>query len=190
MADLLNGLHPHQFPELFAKLTLGDKKSPGTVTLSGHKRTFNWDVQAAKGSVGATSKLNGPPIGRFKATFYLAGDENEPDGSNDFTEWEDFHTLLLSLVPNGGTPKALPIYHPDLARNKFTEVSVAEIGEMVWDARGGASITVEFIEYKPPKPAAPKSATAKASAKKPDKPDPNAAAKQELAGLVDEAKKP
>lgn len=168
--------------------------SPGVVTLSGHDRVKNWDVQAAKGTTGASSQLNGDPIGRFKATFFLAHDRLDQPDIDDFALWDDFQRLLESLV-SGPTPQAVAIYHPDLARNKFTEVSVASIGGMVHDGRGGATVTVEFIEYRPPKPKAVKGATAKASPKggaagTAARPDPNARAKAELAALVAEAKKP
>lgn len=166
--------------------------SPGLLTLSGHDRVQNWDVQAAKGTTGASSQLGGAPIGRFKAAFYLAHDRFADDGTNDFDNWEDFQRLLESLI-SGPVPSAVPIYHPDLARNKFSEVTIASIGGMIHDGRGGASVTVEFIEYKPPKPkpaagakakpAAPVAAAGAGTGKA--KPyDPNAAAKAELAALV------
>src|SRR5690606_22508548 len=91
--------------------------------------------------------------------------------------------------------QALPIYHPDLARNHFTEVSVASIGGMIHDGVGGAIVIVDFIEYKPPKPkpvvkAAAKPGASSAAPIGPPKPDPNAAAKAELAALLEEARRP
>jgi len=172
--------------------------SPGIVTLSGHDRVQNWDVQQAKGTAGASSQLNGPPIGRFKARFFLAHDRLTSDGTNDFDLWEEYQRYLEGLI-SGPKPVAVPIYHPDLARNKFTEVTVASIGGMVHDGRGGATVEVEFIEYKPPKPKPAAGAKAKpggaggsagAGGGKAAKPDPNAAAKAELAALVAEARKP
>jgi hypothetical protein len=98
--------------------------------------------------------------------------------------------MLEGLIA-GPTPQAVPIYHPDLARNHFTEVTIASIGGMVHDGRGGATVTVEFIEYRPPKPKAaagakakPAPAGGKSGAGKASKPDPNAAAKAELQALV------
>jgi hypothetical protein len=176
-------------------LVLGYDPSPGLLTLSGHDRVKNWDIQSAKGTTGASTKLNGDPIGRFKARFYLAHDNFNSTGINDFELWEDFQRKLEGLV-NGPTPSAVPVYHPDLARNKFTEVTVASIGGMLHDGKGGATVEVEFIEYKPPKPKPAAGAKAKPGASggggtgKPAKPDPNAAAKAELAALVAEAKKP
>lgn len=196
----LSAIHPYYFPELFQSIWLGTMQSPGVVTLSGHDRNKAWDNQAAKGSEGASSKLNGDPIGEFQASFYLAGDEDDEGGavgSNDFDRWDLFQLVVESTF-KGPEPKALPIFHPDLARNGFTEVVAASVGGLVRDSRGGATVLVKFQEYKPPKPkpvVKPKSkgtgaSPGAANAAKVEKPDPNAAAKRELAGLVEEARQP
>jgi hypothetical protein len=172
-------------------LLLGSAQSPGTVVLSGHDRVKDWNVAAAKGQTGASSSLNGDPIGKFQAEFYLADDE-------DLAGWEDFQRLIESTT-NGPTPVALPIYHPDLARNKFTEVVNGGIGGMLHDGRGGRIVQVTFLEYRPPKPKPSAKAKAKPAqtyantdegGRSPPPEDPNAAAKRELAGLVDEARRP
>ncbi len=184
---------PYETGEDLDFLVLGNLHiSPGLLTLSGHDRVQNWDVQAAKGQTGASSQLNGAPIGRFKASFYLAHDRLSNPEIDDFALWDEFQRLLEGLI-SGPTPVAVPIYHPDLARNHFTEVTVASIGGMVHDGKGGATVTVEFIEYRPPKPKAAAGAKAKPAGKgggKAAKPDPNAGAKAELAALVTLAKIP
>jgi len=188
---------PYEQADDLDYLVLGITPSPGLLTLSGHDRFKAWDIQAAKGSTGASSQLNGDPVGQFTATFYLAHDRLANEDLNDFGQWEDFQRLLESMT-SGPTPVAMPIYHPDLARNKFSEVSCGGIGGMVHDGRGGATVTVKFIEYKPPRPKAAKGAKAKPGAGKggpaqpgsPKKADPNAAAKAELAVLVSIAKLP
>jgi hypothetical protein len=175
-------------------IVLGTKASPGTVKLSRHDRTKAWDVKAAKGQTGASSSLNGDPVGDFDAEFYLADDE-------DFAQWEDFQRLVESTT-NGPKPIALPIYHPDLARNHFTEVSNGGVGGVIHDGKGGRTVKVKFQEYKPPKPKPAAKAKAKPSSRvaaggggefgppPPPKPDPNADAKRELAALLEEARKP
>ena len=191
----MNGYTPTNFPDLYSSIILGNKRSPGVVTLSGHDRNQNWDVQPAKGQDGESSQLNGRKLGEFQASFYLASDHDDDRGSNDFIDWDAFQALIESTT-NGPTPVALPIYHPDLVRNGFTEVVNAGIGGLIWDDRGGCTVQVKFREHRPPKPKAPAKAKAKASSgtakpgDPPAKPDPNADAKRELAGLVDEAKKP
>lgn len=178
-------------------LVLGTMRSPGVVTLSGHDRTPKWDDQPAKGKTGASTTLNDPkPPGSFKASFYLADDSNprdiDLDSPNDFDEWDKFQRLVESMT-NGPKPFALPIYHPDLARNGFTEVTNGGVSGFVHDGKGGATVTVTFKEYKPAKPkptAKPTAKPAGAIAGQSAKPDPNAAAKAELAGLLAQARAP
>jgi hypothetical protein len=194
------GMRPYLYDEEYSAILLGvpGLRSPGVVKLSGPDRNKNWDIQKAKGQSGASTKLNGDDIGQFEAEFFLAADEVDEDGRDDFDRWEDFQRLVESTT-SGPSPVALPIYHPDLARNHFTAVTNGGIGGMVHDGQGGARIKVKFLEYKPPKPkpaakAKPKAAGAAAPGSTGPagnvKPDPNAAAKAELAALLAEAKKP
>ncbi len=175
-------------------LLLGTTRSPGVLKLSEHDRWKNWDVQAAKGTTGASSNLNGDPIGRFTATFHLAEFDGDGAPTGDFENWTAFRKLIESLT-QGPTPIALPIYHPDLAENGFTEVSSGGIGAAVHDGTGGKSYAVKFIEYKPPKAKPSGKAKAKPAGgtvpgKPPPPPDPNAKAKAELASLLAVARAP
>ncbi len=178
---------PHEEEERLSYIVLGTMQSPGVCTLSGHGRELNWDIKNAKGQVGASSSLNGRNLGEFQARFDLADQE-------DFDAWDAFERLLWSTV-NGPKPIALPVYHPDLARNFWTEVVLRHMGEMVHDGRGGRSVIVKLGEHSPPKPKPPAKAQAKpgspgGSATGTAKPDPNAEAKRELGRLLDEAKRP
>lgn len=168
---------------------LGGVRSPGVVTLSGHDREPKWDIQAAYGSTGASTVLHdhSPPV-QFEASFYLAEDGEITDGSDDFSQWESFQRLIESTTAKP-KPTALPIYHPDLARNGITYVSNAGIGGMVHDGKGGATVKVKFLEFRPPKPRPATKPIAK-PANTPTKPDPNASAKAELAALLAKAREP
>lgn len=182
---------PYEQSEDLDFIVLGITPSPGRVTLSGHDRWENWDVQKAKGQTGASSQLNGRDVGSFTATFYLAHDNLDDTETNDFDLWDSFQRLIETMT-NGPRPIAMPIFHPDLARNGFTEVSSGGVGGLVHDGKGGATVVVKFQEYKPPKPKPAAKAAAKpgATSGPKAKPDPNAAAKAQLAALVAEAKKP
>lgn len=161
---------------------LAGKKSPGVVTLSGHDRKVNWDVKDGPGISGATTTLKNIPPVEFTATFYLVKDEAQ--GIDQLTEWEiDFLPVIESTV-NGTKPKALDIFHPDLARQSppIASVCKALVGAPVHDGKGGQTITVKFQEYRAPKkaggtPAGSKSTTKKAA-------DPDAAALAELDKLT------
>jgi hypothetical protein len=195
MSNEVYGLTPYNFPDLFDKILFGvkGKPSPGKVTLTGHDRDANWDVQKAKGQAGATSKLNGEDLGEFQASFYLTADSNDDDGGNDISRWDEFQELLESTI-NGPEPIALPIYHPDLARNRYTSVVLRSISGCMHDERGGQTYVVKFGEHRPPKPKTTAKAKAKPNAEEGygirAPADPNDAAKEQLAGLLAEAKKP
>ena len=189
---MTHAMIPYIHDESYSTLLLGSAISPGVVTLSGHDRYKKWDTKEAKGQSGATSQLNGDPIGQFDASFYLVVDDLTED-PNQFDLWEDFQRLIESMT-NGSAPIALPIWHPDLARNGFTEVSSGGVGGMIHDGRGGAIVVVKFIEYKPPKKKVTRKAKAKPGVRRGvttlQKPDPNAKAKAELDALVEEARQP
>ncbi|MFI5299160.1 MAG: hypothetical protein ACHREM_13775, partial [Polyangiales bacterium] len=45
----------------------------------------------------------------------------------------------------------LDVVHPDLARNHITSATIKSIGQMKLDGKGGGTIAIHFIEYRPPK---------------------------------------
>lgn len=167
--------------ELYDAITLGTKRSPGLVTLSGHDRNQRWDVKEPIGHSGGTTTFKGDSIAQFSASFYLVKDPVL--GLDEFAQWETFAAIIRSSLPKSGAPKALAIYHPDLAANDIKSVCQASIGGMTHDGKGGATVVVKFIEYRPPKKVS-------ALPTKPTKPDPNADLKAEVARLLEEAKKP
>jgi hypothetical protein len=188
---------PSDNDDLYSAIVLGTMRSPGVVTLSGHDRTKAWDVKAAKGESGASSALNGDPVGSFEASFYLV-DDGAIDEPSDFDRWAEFQRLIESTT-NGPKPVALPIYHPDLAAQRYTEVVSGGVGGMVHDGRGGATVRVKFLEYRPPKTkpiakAQPKPGTSSnesgTGTRIPQKPDPNAESKRQLAALLERARQP
>jgi hypothetical protein len=176
-------------PDLVDKMLLGTTLSPGKLTLSGHDRDKDWNTQKAKGQTGASSTLNGDPLGEFDARFDLADAEDQE-------AWDDFQRLIDSTV-NGAKPVALPVYQVDLARNRFTEVVLRKMGGMVWNGDGSSYVVVKFGEHRPPAPKPPAKATPKPAQTmattdegRRSPPDPNAAAKAELAALREEAAAP
>ncbi len=177
---------PYLYDEEYSVLILGDTVSPGKfVILSGIGRPKNWDIQAPKGTTGANTRLNGDKPRLIKTRFDLSSQE-------DFDRWESFARLVDSMT-SGPAPFALPVYHPDMARDGVTELTNGGLGETTHDGKGGVSHFVDFLEYRPSKPKVTGKPTAKTAGKttgKPSKPDPNAAAKAQLAALVAEAKAP
>ncbi len=151
--------------ELFDSIELAGVRSPGVVTLSGHDRKVNWDVKDGAGQTGASTTLKNMPLTEFTASFYLADEE-------EIGQWPAFRELVYSTI-SGKKPKALDVYHPDLAVNKIKMIVLANMAGVVHDKKGGQTIAVKFQEYCPPKP--------KGGA---PGPDPNAKANAELAALT------
>ena len=169
--------NPVDDEDLYEAIVLGGVKSPGRVTLSGHDREIDWDVKQGPGLSGATTTFKVEKPCEFTATFYLVLDPAE--GINDYDDWPQFLDVINSTVA-GKTPKALDIYHPDLASNGIKSVVKKSVGGVIHDGKGGATIAVKFLEYKPPKP---KGGSPKGS-KTTKKTDPDQAALDELAKLT------
>lgn len=160
--------------DLYDYLYLGGVRSPGVVKLSGHNRKVTWDVKSGHSLSGAQVTLKEVPPIEFTATFYLV---NDPAMAlNDFDDWYTFLAVVESSV-NGTKPKALDIYHPDLASQTppISSVVKAEVGGVVHDGKGGQTVAIKFQEYRPPKPKGGTAAKGK---------DPDAAALAELAALT------
>ena len=157
---------------LFNVIELGGVASPGVVkSITGHDRAINWDVKDGEGQTGASSTLKNIPLRVITVTFYLANEEQ-------IGQWPEFRELCYSTI-KGAKPKALDIYNPDLEATEVRSVTLANMGGVVHDGKGGQTIAVKFQEYAPPKP---KGGTATGSKSK--KADPNAALNAELAALT------
>lgn len=176
-------LTPHTHPDLFKVIVVGGAPSPGKVTLSNCDRQNDWDVQKAKGQTGSTTVNRGPGVSKIVASFYFA-DEEDVDG------WDAFQRILAASV-EGPKPTALSVYHPDLARNKITDVVVESIGLLQHDGKGGATVVCKFIEYRPakPKPAVKAGANSRAPGVTTVN-DPNVARRAELDALLAQARLP
>lgn len=136
-------------------------KSPGVVTVKGHDRTFKWDVKSAPYQIGATTHYRGQDPASLTLTFYLVRDDSL--GIDQISDWDtNFEPVLWKSV-QGKTPKAMILYHPDIASRAIGSVVVAKIGGKEWDGKGGCKIELGLLEYKPPRKAGgtPKGATKK-----------------------------
>lgn len=161
--------------------------SPGTVTLSGHDSNIAWNDQQAPGQHGLITVRKPDPIVEFTASFLLMSDSQDADGQDDFSRWEQFQRLIDSTTA-GPKPFALAIFHPDLARQRITDVIKGSVGGLVHDGRGGARVVVKFRGFRPPKPASTSSVRQGTTTLDPV--DPLAGRKLELEALLAEAQKP
>lgn len=168
------------FPELYSSIVVAGVRSPGVVvSITGNDRKIGWDIKKGSGQAGATMTRTSEDPVPFTVTIYLATDE-------DFALWADFKELIDSTV-SGPSPKALDIFHPDLAEQGISSIVKDTSVGTVHDGKGGQTKALKLIEYRPPvkKGGSPSGA----KTKPPDKPDPNAEKLAELASLTDEYKR-
>lgn len=184
------GPNPIDDVDVYMVVVLAGVQSPGHCTLSGAALTNRWEEKEGDGQDGDSTTLKGRKNNHFTVTFELW---DEPGlGIDHFATWDrEFLPLLKSSTTT--TPlSALDIYHPDLARLGISAVQVEEIGQLVHDGQGGATVAVKFLEFRPPKPKSgtPGGSKSGGGSKPGDAPDPNADAQKELDDTVAEAKKP
>ena len=166
--------NPVDNEDLYNAIVYGGVRSPGVVTITGHDRKVKWDIKSGPGMKGATmTKSTEEPV-QFTCSFYLAD-------KDDFDAWDAFKALVDSTV-NGKTPKALDIYHPDLAEQGIKSAVKDTTAGTLHDGKGGQTKVVKFIEYFPPKPSGGTAAGAKAKASA----DPNQAKLDELKALTNQ----
>lgn len=173
-------VNPLDHEDLYNHVILAGVKSPGMLRkISGHDRKIGWDIKKGPGQSGASmTRTSEDPI-PFELEFFLAQRE-------DFDAWPAFLGLIDSTV-SGATPKALDIYHPDLAEQLITSVVKDTSFGTQHDGLGGQIKKIRLIEYKPAKSKGGSPSGSKAKPKaNPDPNDPNAAALAELQRLTDE----
>lgn len=154
---------PSAAPSQWDYLYVAGQRAPGVVRISGAGLVIGWDIQNPQGMMGGVTRRIGDPIKEFDAEFYLS-DETDSAGQSDFDRWDPFQKLLLSSVPPammlgasvptrpGGKPYPLDVVHPDLARLRITSATFSTISPLASDGKGGGTIKVHFIEYRPPRP--------------------------------------
>lgn len=172
-------------PDLYKSIKLGGEASPGVVTLSGHDRVIGWDVKKGPGQSGASTERTSEDPVEFECSFYLVRDLAR--NIDDIARWPAFLRVAKSTIV-GAAPKALDIYHPDLASNDIKSVVLKSIGGVVHDGKGGETRKLRFLEYRPPVKKGGSPSGSKAKKPDPKKPDPDQAALDELAKLTNEYK--
>lgn len=140
-------ISPFATPELYDKYLLAGVRSPGVVAFTGHDRAENWDIKDAAGNAGAVSARKGNAPIEFTATHSLVIDPIA--GVDQEAEWDEFAKIIEGTI-SGATPKAVDIFHPDLARVGIKSVVKKRIGGFVRDGLGGVTVVVAYLEYKPP----------------------------------------
>lgn len=137
-------MNPLDSPELYDAIVLAGRRSPGRARLTVAKRSYGWDEQKAKGNDGAETVKNGSSLVKFSCELFLWN-----DGERDcFAEWEAWKGVLDTTV-DPKSPKALDVYHPELDELGVRSVVVQSRGALHPDGKGGATVTIDFLEYAP-----------------------------------------
>lgn len=172
--------NPSDHADLYERIVVGDTLSPGIVTVTS-KRTHKWDIKAADSTGGASTEYKGEELAAVTTAFQLVKDDSQ--AIDEFEEWEAFVARLEESLKQS-PPRAWAVYHPELNLIGVTVMAVASIGTLEHDGMGGAVGTIEWIEWRPPKP---KGGAAKPKAKVGF--DANQDARDELERVLEEAKK-
>lgn len=140
------GVNPVDTFKLYDCIVLAGKRSPGVCKLNAPKRSLGWDKQKAKGDDGASVVNNGAELCEFQATLTLWKD---PD-RDEYAGWDAWKPILDTQVKDTDK-KALDIYHPQLVAIGVTGVVVKSYTAPQPDGKGGATVHIDFIEFKPKK---------------------------------------
>lgn len=156
--DLLNG---GEFPAQ-DYILLGGEKSPGRATVLGAGSPRTWDKRKGYGYSGAFVIFTGDDLAKFKVQIDLWK-------KDQFAEWDRFAKKCLVKPPLGQKPKALDIQHPLLNAEplKITSAVVEDVSQWDQDEEGLWSCTIDFLQFRAPKPALGKPNAAIPSVAKP-----------------------
>lgn len=138
---MIGVVNPIDHPEQWEFMTLQGVNTPGTVEVTGFKRSVEWDVKGGKGTAGATETVKGLPPAKGSAKFFAWR-------SSDFAAWD---VLLPKLLydPTKKTKQANAVYYPSLADIGVNSVNIEDIG--AWEHEGGGMYTrtLELLEFAP-----------------------------------------
>ena len=143
---------PSSAPEMYNFALIAGIPTPGIIAeVSNGGRPFKWDTKEADGKSGGSPTGKGAQLTKPRIRLLLW---NEHQGANHFQGWYEELKPRLDQAAYASPPEALPIDYPTLADNGITLVSVAEIGALEPEGRGGLwSVTIDFIEVQEPKAA-------------------------------------
>lgn len=126
-------------------ILLAGQRSPGLCDIKGASSPRKWDEAQGYGLSGAILRFTGLGLAKFSVVLRLY----EPA---HWEAWQSFKAIVQK-PPQGVRPKALDIYHPALEQLEIKAVVVEEVSqpEQTGDT-GEWSITIEFREWRRPRP--------------------------------------
>ena len=154
---------PTAEPEIWDGVEVAGRKWPGLVEVDGCEQIFEWQKNKGKGSDGATVNYQGADLAEPKLTFRLWRGYDGGAWVDYFELWQEYKKVF-SIPVSDKQPNAVTIVHPQFALAGIGAVVVKKIGDIKFKSEAGddATVTVELLVYRKPKPAG---GTPKAAAK-------------------------
>lgn len=137
---------------------------PGTARVEGCEREWDWQVDKAKGTEGASTTLQGSGLAEPKITFKMWRGWDGLTWVDYFSDWPRFKQLFEATVA-GKDPSAIVIEQPQFFHNRIRGVVLKKMGDLKFVDDNMAEVTVELLEFAKPKPRPPASPKAAAKGK-------------------------
>ncbi len=166
--------NPYDHPRVWGSIRLGGRLLPGIIiSINGAIRPYDWQIQAAQGSSGATSVYKGEKLAESIEVVIGA-----PRASH-FNAIESLRKYIAA--PKGGKPPSFVVSNPVINFNGIGKVSIKEIGQPEYVGKGSWTLKLTFLEYRPSSPVK----TGPADPAKPgDPPTPANAAEKQMDDLL------
>ncbi len=157
---------------------------PGTAKVSGCVDQRKLDVQAGKGTKGATITYSGGEPQEFEVKLLIA-DEDE------FDEWLNGEAAnVVRAVPEGKKPKAYSVEYPSCLECGITAALTKSFTASEKQEDGGYIVTIKMLPSSPPKPSSgvPKGSATQWTSKDGKPPDAQSAADKTIEQLTKQIK--
>lgn len=139
-----------QLPDFLDFIVINGDPCPGKCTVQKPNSPRGWDERQGYGMSGATLAPKGDPLAKFSVLVEIWS-------GTDYLIWKEFCAkhFTKNVVKGGGLgspPRALGIYHPELAAPpiSISEVVVEDIISNGQDEDGLWSWEIKFIQYRAP----------------------------------------
>lgn len=125
--------------------SVNNEQCPGKCVIHGAGTPREWDIRKGYGLSGATVVFMGNTVSRFDIDVTIFTQQ-------DFDAWSAFYGKYLQKPDQGKYPRAVGIYHPQLAVLGIGSMVVEDVTQFEQDDTGGWTCTIKCIEFKKPKP--------------------------------------
>jgi hypothetical protein len=125
-------------------IVLAGRQSPGIADVQGAGSPRRWDIRKGYALSGARAVFRGMDIARFRVRLRLYT-------KADWSAWHDWKAIV-QRPPSGTRPQALDIWHPVLEDCGIASAVVEDVSQLEGAESGEWTVTISFIEHRPPLP--------------------------------------